>query len=178
MPRTCPASLSRCASAIWSSGKVCATGQREGARLDQVTDLAQRVHRAPGPHPAAELHAGVLRSGVVGDRDHALGTAGQLHQGRQRAATGGIHSGVDTIGGERPDALHQAVAVGRRFGAERAQILVVGLARGPDHLRAPRTGDLHGGAADRAGGAVDEHRRVSADAHRIERPHGSLHGDR
>ena len=50
--------------------------EREAARLDQVADLPQRVHGARRPHPAAELDAGVLRSGVVGDRDHALRATG------------------------------------------------------------------------------------------------------
>ena len=74
--------------------------QREPARLDQLADVLERVHGSRGPRPAAEADAGRLRAGVVGDRDHALGAAGELDERGKGAAAGGVERGVDPVGRE------------------------------------------------------------------------------
>ena len=70
------------------------------------------------------------------------------------ALSGGVEGEVDAVGGQRADALHQAVAVGRRLGAERAQKLVVALAGRADDARAAGARQLNGRAADAARRAV------------------------
>lgn len=47
--------------------------------------------------------------------------------------------------------------------AERAQVIVLGLAGGTDHLGPPQLGQLHRDGADRAGGAVNQDRIALAD---------------
>ena len=61
---------------------------------------------------------------------------------------------IDAIRGELKNTVDHALAVGGRFGAERAQELVIGLAGGADDARAADTGELHGRRPRAAGGPL------------------------
>jgi hypothetical protein len=54
---------------------------------------------------------------------------------------------------------------------------VIGGTGGADHAHATRHGELDGGAADPAGGAVDEQHAPSPDAERVQGAGGRLEGD-
>ena len=111
MPRTCPAWLMRWAAGAWSSTFVRAAGH---------------------------AHA-VLGGAEVGGRHDVVRAARDLDQVHQRAASGGVQRRpIDAIRGELTNTVDHALAGGGRFGAERAQELVIGLA-GVPMTRAPRT---------------------------------------
>jgi hypothetical protein len=75
------------------------------------------------------------------------------------------------------DRLAKALAVSDGLSAQRAQIVVVDRTCGADHARATRHGELDGGAADPAGGAVDEQRAPGPGAERVQGGRGRLDGD-
>src|SRR3954470_13666578 len=134
----------------------------EAAGLDQRGRLRQAFERAT-LGAAGDLDAELGRL-EAGDRGDAAGVAGELDQIGEAVAAGGVEREVDAVRRERADALRHAVAVGRRLSAERAQELVVALARGSDHARAARHRELDGDRADAAGGAVDHDRLAGAEA--------------
>src|SRR4051812_41810866 len=165
--------------------RVARLGEREGLRdrrlqaprLEQRRGLAERLG---GPEVAAAGDLDAERRGAeVGDRRHAGRVAGERDEVRHGALARGVEREVDALGRERADALDEAVAVGRRLGAERPQEVVVPLAGGPDDPRAARPRELDGGGADSARGPVDEQRLPLAHAAEDrEDPHARLDRDR
>jgi hypothetical protein len=132
------------------------------------------VHGALSARAAAHHGAGLLSAGVVSDRDDVLRVPGQRHERWQRSAAGRIKGGVDAVGRELPDAPLEPIAVGGRLSAKRAQVVVVVRAGRADHPRATLARELHGRAAHRAGGAVDQHRGAGAHAQQIQRARRGL----
>ena len=113
---------------------------------------------------------------AVGLRD--LGERESLCDRGQDATPGDVERNVDTVGRERANRLDEAVAVRDGLGPQRAKVLVVRRAGGADHAHTARHGELNRGAADAAGGAVDEQRAAAPDAELVERARGRLDGRR
>ena len=151
--------------------------EREAPGFDQLADLAERVDRAAGV-PAAEPHPVLPGAAEVGERDDVPGAAGELDELGQHPAPGDVERDVNAVGRERANPLDEALAVGDRLGPQRAQVVVVGRTGGADHARAARHGQLNRGAADAAGGAVDEQRAADPHAELVKRPRGRLDSGR
>jgi len=117
LPRTWPASLTRCAYAIWASGKVCATGSAK--RPDSISSpIGERVDRAASV-PATEGHPVLAGATEVGDRHDVLAAACELDELGQDAAPGDVERGVDAAGRERANPPGEALAGATGSASER-----------------------------------------------------------
>lgn len=93
---------------------------------------------------------------------------------RDLAVAGGVEYGVDSLGGDRPNPVGEALAVDDGDHPERAQPFVVVLARGADHARATGHGELGGERAHATGGGMDQQGLALGDLEAFEdRPRGS-----
>jgi hypothetical protein len=83
-------------------------GEREPPGLDQLADVLERVHRPLGVRvrAGAKAHASRLGAGVIGDRDHVPGAAGEVDERGERAAA--------RLTTYRRD-VNRALAASRRF---------------------------------------------------------------
>ena len=80
-----------------------------------------------------------------------------------------VDDDVHAVGGQRPDAVGDAVAVGHRLGPQLAQPVVVALGGGADDAGAQGPRDLYAERAHAARRAVHEHRVAPAGAEPGER---------
>ena len=106
----------------------------------------------------------------VGDDNYRLGQYLEAVVSRES------QNGVDRPAGRGPDAGGHALAVQHGDRPDRPQVVLVGLARGGDHLHPPGHRHLHGDRTHAARATVDEERVTGLDAEQAKTAFTSLTG--
>ena len=180
MPTWRRSSISRCASAACSSGKVAPTSGFTAPVAPRLEHLVRRLVDAARrqPHEAAEVEAEDRevapdeqlrverrpRPARVADRDQRPERVHHADAPREDVAADRVEHDVGLHG------VRELVVAVRLRRSEAPRQLPLLLRRGGRDDPGPEeAGDLDRGAADAAGARVDEHRRAGPDAHVVER---------
>ena len=131
LPVTCPAAQILYAFEAWASGNVFSTGTRKAPSEYKP----RRLYQDPlGILLSRERHLrAVLWRREIGDGEDTGRIADQLDQFWDDARAGDVEGGIHAVWRQFPDPFNQARSIGRRDGAEPAQVIVVPGARGADH---------------------------------------------
>jgi hypothetical protein len=115
----------------------------------------------------------------VGESDDPIGATAQGDGVLKRALPCNIEHGVHPIGGKSPHAVNQPMPVQGGFGAQRGDIVLIGVTGGADNACTAGSGELDSYGSDRSCGTMDEQSLPGGDTEQVQDPRGCLprHGE-
>ena len=156
LPVVCPSAQSLYASEAWARGNVFPKGMR---KAPSKYSRAASIKTSSGILLSHERHLrAVLWRGEIGNGDDAGRIADQLDQLGDDARAGDIEGGIHALWREFPDPFNKARSIGRRDGAESAQVIMVPGARGTYHGDPAVTRELDRGGSDATGRSAHQKR--------------------